>query len=138
MANTIVLNAANIDLSGRIAYSTTVVASPALAAETVIGSVVVPGGLQYALGVLVIGYAAYTVGTSGVSVDLKLRQTSVSGTTVGDTGATTDTAAHLNSRSVWGFDTSPPAGGVYKLTMQVASGAAASTVSGVMLLVVAV
>lgn len=130
------MSAVGIDLSPRFAISTTVVASPALAAETIIGSVTLPKGLAINLGVLVVAFAAYTVGTSGVSVDLKLRQTNISGTVVGDTGATTDTAAHLNSRSVWGLDTAAADGQVYKLTMQVASGAAASTVSAIMLVAI--
>lgn len=131
-------SAANIDLSSRLVASTTVVASPTDNTETVIGSVAIPSGLSFATGVILVGWAAYTVGTSGVSVDLKLRQTSVAGTTVGDSGATTATAGNLGALSVWGVDLAPPAAGVYKLTMTVASGAAASTVSKLVLVAIAI
>lgn len=128
------------DQSPRFAVSTTVVASPAAAAETIIASVTIANmnDLPVASGVLVFGWAAFTVGTSGVSVQLRLRQTSVAGTLVGDSGAVTAAATNLREQSVFAFDTAPPAGGIYKMTMQVASGAAASTVSAVNLAVIVI
>jgi len=130
--------AAGIDLSGRMVYSKTVAASPSGSAETTICTLTIPGGLALASGVLLGGWAAYTVGTSGVSVNLKIRQTSTSGSTIVATGAATKTAGSLYADDVNGVDTSPPAAGVYVLTMTVASGAATSTVSAVILFAIVI
>lgn len=120
-----------VNLAARLVASTVVVASPALAAETVIANVTIPGGEQVFEGVELVAWAAYTVGTSGVSVQLRLRQTGLAGTIIADTGACTRSAASLAESSVNGIDLAPVGGQVYALTMQVASGAAASTVSAV-------
>jgi hypothetical protein len=83
------------------------------------------------------GWAAYTVGTSGTAVRLRIRQTNVSGTVKADTGALTGSqhgAGILSADDVNGFDTAPV--NTYVLTMQVTSGAAASTVSALVLAVV--
>jgi hypothetical protein len=126
--------AAGLDLSPRIARSDTVAASPAAAVETIICTLAIPTDVAVALGVQLFGWAAFTVGASGVSGNLRIRQTNASGTVVSATGATTVTAANLVERSVQGFDASPPSGGVYVLTLTVGSGAAESTVSDVQLL----
>lgn len=134
------LGAIGIDLSGRFAASTTVVASPALAAETIIASVTVPGGLSYALGVFVTGWAAFTVGTSGTAVTLRVRQSSVAGTLVASSGALTGgvAAAALLAQDIDAFDSAPADSQVYKLTLQVTAGSAASTVSAVTIAALAV
>jgi hypothetical protein len=123
-----------LDLHGRLLSTTTVVASPALAAETIIASLTIGGfgNMPLASGVRLRGWAAYTVGTSGTAVTLKIRRTNVSGTTVVSTGATNATATNLYALEVNGFDAAPGAA-VYVLTMTVANGAAASTVSAVTL-----
>src|SRR5437763_2880510 len=136
-----VQSARGIDLSARIAASTTVVASPTDNTETIIASVTVPGGLSYATGVLVVAFAAFTVGTSGTAVNLKIRQTDASGTTIVATGATNEgvtAATQLGERVAWGLDTAPADGQIYKATLTVTGGAAASTVSAVFLGVFAV
>lgn len=139
VANPIRISAAGIDLAGRVRRTNTVAASPALAAETVIATVTFEPLVPVGLGVLVMGFAAFTVGASGVSVNLKLRQTGTSGTTIKATGALTYTAADLGSGSVIGIDTSPSLPNqVYVLTMTVASGAAESTVSAVELVAIAI
>lgn len=130
------IGANELDLSQRTVVSTTVVASPSASSETIIASVKIPDNIAVVTGVLLIAQAAYTVGTSGVSVKLLIRQTDTSGTIVGTTGAITETAANLDSTSVLGWDASPASGQVYKLTMTVASGAAASTVSGLSLVAI--
>lgn len=122
-----------VNLASRIVSSHTVVASPSDNTETIIASVTLPLNVQTFQAVELQGWAAFTVGTSGVSVELKIRQTDTSGTVIADTGATTATAANLGALSVSGSDASPGAGQAYKLTMTVASGAAASTVSAVYL-----
>ena len=127
-----------IDLSARFVQSTTVVASPSAAVETIIGSVTLPSGLSINSGVLLFGWAAFTVGTAGVSSNLKIRQTSVSGTTLAASGAATETAANLDERNVQGFDASPADAQIYKLTLTVGSANAASTVSAVSIVAIAI
>jgi hypothetical protein len=131
-------SAALIDLSSRFVANQTVVASPAAAAETIIASITVPDGPLVVSGILVVCQAAFTVGTAGVSARFRIRQTSVAGAVVGDTGAITETAADLDSTTVVGFDTAPAAGRIYKVTMIVASGSAASTVSALTIAAVAI
>jgi hypothetical protein len=130
--------AVNIDGSGRLAQSSVVVASPAGASETIICSVTIPSGLAFTAGVILAGWAALTVGTSGTAVTLKLRKTNVSGSTVQTTGALNATAAQLVTRGILGFDATPTEGGVYVLTLTVANGAATSTVSAAQLFAVAI
>lgn len=136
MPEPIKLDSTFVDLSQRFKRSTTVVASPALAAETIIASVTIPDDLAVASGVRLEGWAAFTVGTTGVSTQLRIRQTNVAGTVKADTGALTGgvAAAALLAQDVIGFDTAPALPGqVYVLTLQVASATAASTVSAVYL-----
>lgn len=126
--------AGGLDLSLRVVRSSTVVASPAAAAETTICTITVTGDIVVNQAVGLEGWAAYTVGTNGVSGQLRLRQTSSAGTLIADSGAVTRTAAQLVEQSVFGQDTAAVLPGqVYVLTLQVASGSAASTVSAVYL-----
>lgn len=141
MADGISASARNLDLTGRLVTSSTVVASPSAASETIIASVTIPSGLSVVSGVLVMGWAAYTLGTSAASCQLRIRQTGTSGTAVGNTGAMTgghNSAGLLVSDDVNGFDTTPADAQVYKLTLTVASAAAASTVSSVLLVALVV
>lgn len=123
-----------LDLTKRVQVYKTVDASPAAAAETIIGTLTLTGFADTAVssGVLLSGWAAYTVGTSGTAVTLRIRQTNVSGTVVASSGAMTKTAASLYADDVNGFDSGAGVG-VYVLTMQVTSGAAASTVSALLI-----
>lgn len=118
------------DYSARHQQTSTVGASPAAGSETIIGTLTLANFNDIAVvsGIRLVGWAAFTVGTSGVSANLKIRQTNVSGTTVAATGAVTETAANLDELTVMGFDATPGVG-VYVLTLTVGSGAAASTVS---------
>jgi len=128
-----------VDLSSRFPFSTTVVASPAAAAETIIAQIntrATTNDLAVVSAVVLFGWAAYTVGTNGTAVQLRIRQTQVAGTLVAASGALTGSqhgAAILSADDVAGVDTAPPAGGIYVLTMQVTAGSAASTVSAVLL-----
>lgn len=131
----------NADWTGRVYSSTTVVASPAAAAETIIGTVTVTSDIVVALGVLLFGWAAFTVGTTGANARLRLRQTGLAGTIVADTGATTGgiAAAGLVILDCGGLDTGAVLPGqVYALTLQVGSASAGSAVSGVQLVAFAV
>jgi hypothetical protein len=131
-------SAVGIDLSGRVVKSSTVAASPSAATETTIASITLPTNVAFASGVLLIGFAAWTYGTSGVSANLKIRQTDTSGSTIIATGVTNNgapAATQLDARTIVGFDTAPSSTGqVYVLTLTVGSAAAASTVSAVTLL----
>lgn len=136
-----VQSALGIDLSARIAGSTVVVASPTDNTETIIASVTTPGGLSYATGCFVVAFAAFTVGTSGTAVNLRIRQTTVAGTVIAATGATNEgvtAATQLGERVAWGLDTAPADSQIYKATLTVTAGAAVSTVSAVFLGVFAV
>lgn len=126
-----------LDLTPRIQVSTTVVASPAAAAETIIGSLTLAnfGAITVVSGVLVNGWAAYTTGTAAASCQLRVRRSNVTGTVVADTGAMTgghNSAGLLVGDDVNGFDSGAGVA-VYVLTLQVASATAASTVSAVYL-----
>lgn len=134
-APTLLASAAQLDLSGRFVYSTTVAASPAGASETTVATVTLPdlGGITVTQGVWLFGWVAYTVGTSGVSATLRVRRTNTSGTVVVSTGALTKTAAQLYADDVNSVDTGGTGQQVYVLTLTVGSGAAASTVSAVFL-----
>src|SRR6266487_5960681 len=127
-----------LDLSPRVAHSETVSASPAAAVETIIGTITLPSGLTLATGVFLFGWATYTVGTSGVSGRMRIKQTDAAGATKVDTGLLTRTAAQLVDDAVLGFDSAPADGQIYKLTLIIGSGAAASTVSAVGLLAIPV
>jgi len=122
------------DLSARFQSTQAVAASPALAAETIIGTLTLAGFGDTAVvsGIQFDGWAAFTVGTSGVSATLRIRQTNVAGAVVATTGALTVTAASLVQINVQGFDAAPGVG-VYVLTLQIGSGAAASPVSALSL-----
>ena len=133
MTQPIQFSAAPIDLSGRFAYSDTVVASPALAAETVVGQVVIPDTAAIVSGVWLTGAVAWTVGTSGTASTIRLRETGVAGTLVASTGAVTTAAASLRYHSLYAVDSAGTPGMTYVVTLQVANGAAASTVSYVFL-----
>lgn len=137
MPQPITENVARVDLSARMAITTTVVASPAAAAETVIASLTIANfnDLAVVSGIDLTGWAAYTVGTNGTAVQLRIRQTGVAGTLVAATGALTGSqhgAAILSADDCEGFDAGAGVG-VYVLTMQVTAGSAASTVSAVKL-----
>lgn len=124
------ITSSSLDLSQRVGETTTVAASPALAAETTIATLTLPTDIVVESGAFLFGFAAWTVGTSGTAVTLRIRETNISGNIIASTGAMTATAANLDSRTILGFDSSVAAAGtVYLLTMQVTGGAAASTVS---------
>lgn len=123
-------NIINEDLQGRFTGSSTIIASPAAAAETIIASVNTPnfGDTAILSGVRIQAFAAFTVGTNGTAVTFRIRQTGLAGNVVQSTGALSATAANLDSRAMIAFDPAPGAA-VYVLTMQVTAGSAASTVS---------
>lgn len=130
-----------LDLSSRIVESTSVVASPSAATETIIAQTAALTEEQIVSGVSLSGWAAFTVGTNGTSVRLRIRQTNASGTTIADTGLVDAgiAAAKLVSLAVQGKDTSPAASAqVYVLTLTVTAGSAASTVSATSLRAIAV
>lgn len=128
-------NSANIDMSTRFAQSSAVAGSPALAAITSVCAVTVPNfaGIQVVSGVQLEGWVAFTVGTSGVTAKLDIRQTGVAGAVIATTGLLTVVAANLVTFAVQGIDTAPLAAGVWIMALTIGSGAAVSTVSAAQL-----
>lgn len=142
MPQPINMNVARVDLSARFPSTTTVVASPAAAAETIIASLAMPqfGDVPVLSGVILNGWAAYTVGTNGTAVTFRVRQTNVAGSVVVSTGALTGSqhgAAILSEDDISGVDAAPGVA-TYVLTMQVTAGSAASAVSAVCLAAIVV
>jgi hypothetical protein len=123
------LDARGINLGSRIVGSSAVAASPSGATETTVCTVTLPSNLQTFSKVVLIGFAAFTIGTSGDHYTLKIRQTDTSGSTLYSSGTIAASAAALINSGALAFDTAPAAGQVYVLTLTVANGAAASTVS---------
>lgn len=116
--------------------TTTIVGSPALAAETTIASLVVGAVADVNAQVDLSGWAAFVIGTSGTAARMRIRQGSITGTVVGDSDALTGgiAAAAKVAQDVEGVDTpGEVASLVYVLTLQITAGAAASTVSKVKL-----
>lgn len=133
------VSAALVDLSPRFQSTSVVGASPAAGAETIIGTLTLAdfGNLTVISGIRLHGFAAFTVGTSGVSATLRVRQTNVAGTVVATTGAVIAAATNLLAMNVLGLDAAPGVG-VYVLTLTVGSGSAASTVSALHLAAVVI
>lgn len=121
-----------LDATKRVQVTTGITGSPALAAETIIATLVLTGFADTPIlsGVELSGWAAFTVGTSGTAVAMRIRQTNVLGLVIATTGALTGgiAAANLVAQDVEGFDAGAGVG-TYVLTLQVTAGAAASTVS---------
>jgi hypothetical protein len=115
-----------------LAKSTAIVGSPAAAAETIVCQV---GGLNTdgpTQSIYLEGWMAFTVGTTGTAVTLRLRQTGLAGAVVVTSGALTGgiAAANLVALGIQGADTPGEVDNfVYVLTMQVTGGSAISTVS---------
>lgn len=125
-----------LDLSKRVQVYSTVDASPAAGSETVVATLTLAGFADTALisGVALSGWCAITIGTSGASLRMRIRQTSIGGAVKADTGALTGgiAAGNLVAQDVEGFDSGAGVG-VYVLTVTVGSGAAASTISALKL-----
>jgi len=125
-----------LDLTKRIQVYKTVDASPATNAETVIATLTLTAFSDIAVvsGIRVSGWAAFTVGTSGTAITMKIRQTNVSGSTIATTGALTGgiAAGNLLAQDIEGFDSGAGASS-YALTLTVTGGAATSTVSALVL-----
>lgn len=139
MPDPIAIAGGRVDLGRRVQQTATVAGSPALAAETTIATLTITDDLVVTTGVLLEGWGAFTVGTSGTAATLKLHRTNAAGATLASTGALTVVAANLVSFSLQGIDTAPVLPGqIYILTLQITGGAAVSTVSGVQLVAIVV
>lgn len=121
-----------LDLTKRVQVTTAITGSPALAAETIIATLALTGFSDTAIvtGIDLSGWTAFTVGTSGTAVTLRIRQTNVAGTVVATSGALTGgvAAAALVAQDIEGFDAGAGVA-TYVMTLQVTAGAAVSTVS---------
>jgi len=116
-----------LDMLPRFYTSSTIVGSPALAAETLVAQIT---GID--------GQLSFTVGTSGTAIRVRIRQgtTAGAGTVIADTGALTGgvAAGNLLSQDIQNTDTNATGGAAvattsYHVSLQVTAGAATSTVS---------
>src|SRR6266496_6826845 len=89
MPQPIQYDASHMNLSPRFFNSVVVAASPSAAVETTIATLTLSGDLAIVQAVYLFGWAAFTVGTNGTAVRLRIRQTDTSGTIKADTGAVT-------------------------------------------------
>lgn len=138
-ADVVLYNSHSLDLSSRIVQTITVAGSPATNEEKVIATLLLGTNSAIISGIQVFGWAAFTVGTSGVTATMRIRQASVTGAVVVSSGATTVVAASLIETGVQGFDTAAALPNqTYVLTLQIGSGAAISTVSVLQLLAIIV
>ena len=133
----ITANVIHEDLSARFPSTTTVQNSPiAAAAETVIATLTIPnfGNVAIVSGIILSGWAAYTIGGSATATTLRIRQTNGSGTVIVSTGALTAgvSAGALAAQDADGVDAAPGVG-TYVLTLQVTSGATNTTISAALL-----
>lgn len=123
-----------VDLSSRFFTTSTVAASPALAAITAITTFTVNANVTIVSGIQLWAWAAFTIGTSGVSAKLDIRQTGTSGAVIATTGLSTVVAGNLVETGCQGFDAAAVIPGqVYAICLTIGSGAAASTVSALQL-----
>lgn len=141
MADPFVDNLRYTDCSARVQQTTTIIASPSTNAEVVVATTpAFDGTLPIAIGALLMAEIAYTIGTSGASCQLRIRRgTTTSGAVVYNTGAQTgghSTAGQLVADSGGTFDTGAGSAQQYSVTLQIGSGAGASTVSAVSLVAV--
>ncbi len=130
------LDGTGLDLSPRLFKSSAVAASPAGATETTICTLTCNLDLAVMECAVLFASCAFTVGTNGTDITLKLRQTDTSGSTIFSTGIlNAPAAADLLAYSFAAFDTAPVLPGqVYVLTLTVAGGSATSTVSAAQLM----
>jgi hypothetical protein len=133
-----------VDLTRRVVTSSVVAASPSGSSETLVAKTpAFDNQLQIVTGCIILCTIAYTIGTSGNACTVQLRQgvTQGSGTVIFTTGAQTgghNTAGQLVSDEVSGWDASPGSQQAYHVSLTVASGAAASTVSKVTITAIAI
>jgi len=78
-----------LDMLPRFYTSSTIVGSPALAAETLVAQITgIDGQLSVSVGVFLSAALSFTVGTSGTAIRVRIRQgtTAGAGTVIADTG----------------------------------------------------
>jgi hypothetical protein len=128
------IGAATVALDERLFQTSTVAASPAAGTITVVATLTLNGDLVITEGVLLVAYAAYTVGTNGVTALWQIRRTDATGTIIKASGAKTVVAATLVDEAIVGFDTGAVLPNqVYALCATIGSGSAESLVSAVTL-----
>lgn len=138
-ADNITRGSKGLDLSSRVQSSSTVVASPSGATETVVCQITgIAADTPVMSGVFISGVVSFTVAGSGTAVTVRIRTgtTAGSGTVVASTGAVTAgvAASALLSQDIQGFDTAVTGGGIpgttsYCLTLAVTGGSGTQTVS---------
>lgn len=116
-----------------------IVASPAAAAETIVATTGAINPPNDAAVFLLFWFCELTIGTSGTALNAKIRRGAALTSTLINVGqARTVAAGNLVSFSGYYFDTPGAVAEVqYSLTLQVTAGAAASTLTDVCLLALA-
>src|SRR6516162_1415090 len=104
-----------LDMLPRFYTSSTIVGSPALAAETLVAQITgIDGQLSVSVGVFLSAALSFTVGTSGTAIRVRIRQgtTAGAGTVIADTGALTGgvAAGNLLSQDIQNTDTNATGG----------------------------
>lgn len=134
MPEAIKYGGAAVDLSPRLFFTNAVAASPAAATETIIATLTITADVALQKGVVLAGFGAFTQGTDGTTVVLRIRRTDASGTIVKATGALPYAAAVVGAIDIDAVDTGiTPLNQVYVLTATHANASAASTYSAVTL-----
>ena len=115
----------------RQATSVTAAATAAVATETVVATVNCPplGDNPLISGVVVDGVIDITPGAGGGITTLKCRRTGVAGTQVGPTLTVPNAAAGTLGTRAFSFFDNAPVGGVYVITVTVATQTGAGTVN---------
>ena len=119
-----------------VSFTNTIIASPALAAETIVATTGAISQVYDGASIFLFWFCELTIGTSGISLNAKLRRGAALTSTLVNVGqARTVVAGNLVSFSGVYFDNAGIVAGVqYSLTLTIGSGAAASTLTDVALL----
>ena len=133
------LSGARVDLAPRLFFSNTVAASPSGSSETIVCTLTIADDVALGKGVVLMGFGAFTQGTDGTGVTLKIRRTDASGSTLKSTGILPYAAAVLGAASIVAVDTGvSPLNQVYVLTATHTAASAASTYSAATLAAIVV
>jgi hypothetical protein len=133
--SSIAMDGARVFYQTSMFQTTTITGSPALAAETIVATLVLPVVIRADQRVFLFGWSAYTVGTTGTNSIVRLRQTNVAGTIVASTGSLTTAAASLQSPCIVSTDAPGlQSAFTYVMTLQVTAATAASTLTAVSLI----
>lgn len=126
------MDASRVFFQTAVFQTTAITGSPAAGAETIVATLPIPANIRADQRVYLLGWLAFTLGTTAASFGVRIRQTNVAGTTVANSGSVTGVAASLFAPSIIGIDSPGLQNSfTYVMTLIANSGSAASTVSAV-------